>query len=365
MQYDPAMPSTPQSSAGSLKRSSAVVRKPVRLADIAQLANVSTSAVSLALNDRPGVSAETRERILRIANDAGWFPNAAARALVGARTGIVGLVLTRRPRDIGTEPFYMSFIAGLESTLSTTATGLLLQFADDEAAELDMYRRWLAERRVDGLVLVDLRVNDARLAALQELGGRFVVVGDPRYAPGLPAIWSDDGQAVADAVRRLTELGHRRIGRVSERTTMAHTAIRNTAFVTTCGELGLPTPVLRETEPSAEGSRAATAEMLRAPKRPTAIFYDNNIMAVAGLGVAHEMGLRVPDDVSLIAYDDSLLCESTHPSLSAISHDVHGYGERAGMLLLEVIAGEAAEARLDAVPTLVERQSTGPAPAGG
>ncbi|GAA4428700.1 LacI family DNA-binding transcriptional regulator [Georgenia halophila] len=354
----------PQPAKGNpeLNRLSVAPRRPVRLSDIARLANVSTSAVSLALNGRPGVSSRTRQRILDIAADAGWFPNAAARALVGARTGIVGLVLTRDPRDIGTEPFYMSFIAGLEASLSQSATGLLLQFADDERAEVDTYRRWVAERRIDGLILVDLRVNDGRLGVLRDLGACFIVVGDPQYASEAPAIWSDDARAVAGTIRRLTELGHRRFARISERTTMAHTAIRNSAFVTTCAELKLPAPVLREAEPSAVGSRAATAAVLEASTPPTAILYDNNIMAVAGLGVAHQRGLRVPEDISLVAYDDSLLCESTHPSLSAISHDVHRYGEQAGTLLLEVITGQAPQARLDSVPVLIERGSTGPAP---
>ncbi|MBN9374355.1 MAG: LacI family DNA-binding transcriptional regulator [Cellulomonas sp.] len=335
-------------------------RRPLKMADIAALASVSTSAVSLALNDRPGVSEATRQRILSIATELGWFPNAAARALVGARAGTVGLVLTRPARDIGIEPFYMSFIAGLEAALSVQRTGLLLQFAQDEQAELDTYRRWVAEQRVDGLVLLDLRVNDPRPGLVRDMAIPFVVIGDPRYAPGATAVWSDDGAAIAATVRRLVELGHRRLARVSEQTTMAHTTIRNRAFVEACTGLDLPSPFVVEAAPSAVGSRSATHQLLTGTTRPTAIVYDNNIMAVAGLGVAHELGLVVPDHVSLVAYDDSVLCESTHPALSAISHDVHSYGEHAGRLLLDVIDGVDSEPSLDSVPRLIERGSTGP-----
>lgn len=335
-------------------------RRPLKMSDIAGLAGVSTSAVSLALNGRPGVSDATRQRILSIATELGWFPNAAARALVGAHAGTVGLVLTRQARDIGMEPFYMSFIAGLEAALSEQRTGLLLQFAQDEQGETDTYRRWVSERRIDGLVLIDLRVNDPRPSLVRDLAIPFVVIGDPRYAPGTTAVWSDDGAAVAATVRRLVDLGHRRLARVSEQTAMAHTTIRNRAFVDACTALDLPSPFVVEAAPSATGSRNATRQLLTGPLRPTAIVYDNNIMAVAGLGVAHELGLVVPDDVSLVAYDDSLLCESTHPALSAISHDVHAYGEHAGRLLLEVIDGAEPGASLDSVPRLVERGSTGP-----
>lgn len=345
----------------SMERPSPATRKPLKMADIARLANVSTSAVSLALNGRPGVSQATRQRILAIAAELGWFPNAAARALVGARAGTVGLVLTRKARDIGMEPFYMSFIAGLEAALSVETTALLLQFAADEQGELDTYHRWVAERRVDGLVLIDLRVNDTRPSILRDLAVPFIVVGNPQYAPETTAIWSDDAAALKSAVARLVELGHRRLARVSEQTTMAHTTIRNRAFVEACTEHDLPSPFVVEAEPSAVGSRAATHALLTASSRPTAILYDNNIMAVAGLGVAHQLGLDVPGDVSLVAYDDSLLCESTHPALSAISHDVHAYGEHAGRRLLDVIGGATAQSFPDAVPTLVERGSTGPA----
>lgn len=335
--------------------------KKTTMADIARLAGVSSTAVSFALNGREGISEETRARILAIASDVGWLPNAAARALTRRRVSVVGLVLTRPPRQVSLNTFYMRFIAGLEAELSTIGSSLLLHIAADDEDEAATYRRWVAEARVDGVALLDLRVNDQRLALLKSLELPTVVVGDPRYAAGHVAVWTDDDRAVGDAVRRLHELGHRRFARVGERREMAHTSIRTAAFLRACGDLDLPTPQIVEAEPSAPEARRATQELLQHQFRPTAVLYDSDVMAVAGLNVAAAMAIDVPADLSILAYDDSMLCEITAPSLSAINHDIYAYGSHTARCLQKVIEGGASEtAVLDSTPSLIERQSTGP-----
>ena len=122
------------------------------IADIARRAGVSTGAVSYALNGQPGVSTATRQRILAIANEVGWRPNIAARALSVSRAHAVGLILSRPARVIGVEPFFMQFIAGLEAELSTRRTALLLQVVEDHAAAIEATRQWWAERRIDGVL---------------------------------------------------------------------------------------------------------------------------------------------------------------------------------------------------------------------
>ncbi|GAB3616339.1 LacI family DNA-binding transcriptional regulator [Okibacterium endophyticum] len=334
------------------------------MADIARLAGVSRSAVSFALNNRAGVSLDTRRRVLAIAEELGWFPNVAARALSGATVGAIGLVLTRPPRSLGAEPFYMSFLAGIESVFSTHGSSLLMHIASSSADEIATYRRWAAERRVDGLILIDLRVNDPRPQTVRELGLPAVVVAQPRYAGGLACVWSADAEAVTSAVDRLVELGHRQLARVSERPDMAHSATRTQAFLEACSVHGVPAPYLVETDASGDSGQEATRQLLKKGRRPTAILYDNDVMAVAGLGAVREMGLRVPEDVSLLAYDDSLLCEITQPALAALAHDVYNYGAHTADLLLRQIASDdLIEGELDTVPQLIERGSIGSAPA--
>jgi len=341
-----------------------IVPTKTTMADIARLAGVSTSAVSFALNGRQGVSESTRERVLKIASDLGWFPNVAARALSGAAVSAVGIVLTRPPRSLGVEPFYMSFLAGLETQLSEAGTSLLMHIVPTLDQEISTYRRWATERRIDGLVMLDLRVNDPRPAVVSELGLPAVVVGDPRYAGGLPAIWTADAEAIRIAVRRFAELGHRQLARVTERSDMAHTHIRTQAFLEACAEMNLPTPYLVEADATGGSGREQTLQLLTQERRPTAIQFDNDVMAVAALSAVRDAGLSVPGDVSILAYDDSMLCEITHPPLSALSHDVYTYGEHVGRLLQREIASpRSTSSELNSTPILAERESTGSGPA--
>ncbi|WP_418276303.1 LacI family DNA-binding transcriptional regulator [Isoptericola jiangsuensis] len=333
----------------------------ITIADIARRAGVSTGAVSYALNDRPGVSAQTREKILAIAAELGWQPSQAARALSGARSETIGLILARPPQTLGVESFYMQFVAGLEQVLSGRSYGLLLQVVADVDAEIAAHLRWRAARRVDGVVVVDPRRDDPRLALLDGPDALpAVVVGDPSLAGGATAVWTDDGAAVRECVRHLAALGHRRIGRVSGTASFGHTRLRDTAFDDEVAAHG-GTGRTERTDFSPQEGAHATRVLLTGPQRVTAVVFDSDAMALAGLGVAHELGLRVPQDVSLVAWDDSPLCTAAYPQLTALSHDVTAYGAHVARRLFDRMDGASPGSFLDATPRLRVRGSTGPA----
>lgn len=331
----------------------------ITIADIARRAGVSTGAVSYALNGRPGVSEATRERILGIATELGWAPSSAARSLSGARTETVGLVLARDPSTLGYESFYMQFVAGIESELTARDYGLLLQVAPDLDAELRTYRKWRAARQVDGVVTVDPRVDDPRVAMLAQDGALpAVVVGDPSLALGVTNVWTDDATATRESLRYLRDLGHRDVARVSGVRSFGHTWIRDQAFQDEAARLGVHARVV-STDYSPDQGAAATRELLVTHPRPTAIVFDNDVMALSGLGVAASLGLGVPEDLSIIAWDDSPLCRATYPKLTALSHDVVGFGAHVARRLFDRMAGAAGGSFLDSTPTLRVRGTTG------
>ncbi len=321
------------------------------IADIAREAGVSKGAVSYALNGQPGVSDETRRRILDIARRLGFQASTAARALAGARAKVVGLALHRPPRTLGVEPFFMELISGLEAELSTHSYALLLQMVPDHDEEIAFYRRWWAERRVDGVLVCDLCTHDSRVPALAELNMPAVVIGPPGEGP---SIWSDDAVSMVEAVEFLASLGHARIARVAGLPDLAHTAIRTDAFAKAC-----PQGMVVTTDYTAESGARATRRLLTSKHRPTALIYDNDIMAVAGVAVARELGLSVPDDLSIIAWDDSPICRLVHPALTALTRDIGAYGTHAARLLLNVIDGIEARSRSEEPAHLVFRDSTG------
>ena len=331
----------------------------ITIADIARKAGVSAGAVSYALNDRPGVSDATRARILAIAADLGWAPSSAARSLSGARTETVGLVLARDPAMLGVESFYMQFLAGIESELSRRSYALLLQVVPDQESELRAYRAWRAARRVDGVIVVDPRVDDPRIRMFSEPEALpAVVVGDPTLAGGLTNVWTDDAAAVRESVRYLHAMGHHRIARVAGLEQFGHTGIRDAAFNEQVAALGAEGVLVRTDYSAIQGAAATRRLLTGGGAAPTAVIYDNDVMAVAGLGVANELGLRVPLDLSIVAWDDSPLCEATFPRLSALSHDVTRYGAHVARRLFDRMAGATGGSFLDSTPALRPRGTT-------
>ena len=334
-------------------------RRPT-ISDIARQAGVSKVSVSYALNGQPGVSEATRNRILAIADELDFRPNSAARALTGAAAQAVGLALSRPARTLGLEPFFMELISGVEATLSARSYGLTLQVVADPTTEIALYRRWWAERRVDGVLVCDLRDDDPRVPALEELGLPAVVIGGPGHAGRLSHVWSDDAAALVDTVEYLYALGHRRIARVGGMAPLRHTRIRDDAFRSVSARLKLSLAASEVSDYSGEDGARITRRLLSSARRPTAIIYDNDVMAIAGLGVAQEMGLAVPQELSIVGWDDSPLCRLVHPPLTALQRDIPAYGARAAGLLLEVIDGKPPEAVQTETARLAPRASTAP-----
>ncbi len=329
--------------------------------DVARAAGVSKGAVSFALNNRPGLATETRERILATARELGWTPNSRARALSVSRALAVGLVMARPPETLRADPFFPSFIAGLESVLSESGYALLLQVVPEHDHEHASYRRLADEGRVDGVFVTDLHVDDTRPALLAEIGLPAVVIGPGLGEAFWPAVGVDDVPGITDAVEHLVGLGHTRIAHVAGPSAMVHGRSRRNAWSAALRAAGLPEGPCIEADFSAEAGAAATRELLDLNERPSAIVYANDLMAMAGLSVATGLGIDVPGDLSLTGYDDTELAAYVQPPLTTVSTDVLGWGRAAATRLLELIDQRPATPLTLDPPRLVVRGSTGPA----
>jgi DNA-binding LacI/PurR family transcriptional regulator len=338
------------------------VRRPT-LDDVAAKAGVSRGAVSFALNERPGVSPETRARILRVAAEIGYAPNWAATALKGGRARAIGLAINRSQSTLATESYYMELIAGIESELANAPgrPGLLLALVPGASVEIDTYRTWWSQGRVDGLFVIDVRQGDRRLAALRELGLPTVVLGEPANDHGLPTLSYDEEAAMREVCAYLVWLGHRRIAFATGIPTLRQTALRRNAFLSTASELGFEPTVVAGDNTGESGART-THEILSIEWRPTAIVYDNDAMAASGTVLAQKSGIAVPDDLSIISMSDSRLCELVQPAISAIHRDMAEYAATAARLLLATLAGAERAPTLDIGSSrIVLRGSTGAA----
>ncbi len=200
------------------------------ISEVARAAGVSKGAVSFALNDRPGVAEETRARILDVAKTLGWTPNHRARALSTSRAYAVGLVIARPPETLGADPFFPTFIGGVERVLTDEGQALVLQVVPGQRAERSSYRRLAADGRVDGVFLLDLRIADRRIALLKGLHLPTVTLGRPDVPSPFPAVVVDDRPAIAAIVTHLVELGHERIAHVAGPGNFLHGVTRRAAW---------------------------------------------------------------------------------------------------------------------------------------
>ncbi|WP_166847733.1 LacI family DNA-binding transcriptional regulator [Isoptericola sp. BMS4] len=331
-------------------------RKRATIADIAERAGVTSSAVSLAVNGKRGVSDATRARILEVARELNWRPSHAAQALMGKGAEAVGLVLARPPEVIGEEIFFAKFIAGVQASLSERGYSLLLQMAQDMTAEITIHAGWIADGRVDGSLVLDPRIDDPRIKSLAGLDHPTVVVGGDIDQGSVRSLRVDNGAAMRLVMEHLDELGHARIAFVTGDQNFRHTQERMDAFSQFCIDRGIWGQSLAANfDPSM--SRSATARLMSSPHPPTAIVYDSDVMTVAGLGELTALGYAVPRDVSVVSWEDSATCQVLHPTVTALNRDAVSLGRMAAAEMLELLDHQSVEHSPVEV-TVVAREST-------
>lgn len=339
------------------------MRKGPTIADVARAAGVSKGTVSFALNDRPGVAPATKARILAAAEELGFRPSHRARALSHSRAFALGLVMARPPELLGADPFFPAFIAGVETELARASHALVLRVVTGGwEEEADGYRRLAEDGRVDGVFLSDLRVGtDPRLRLLTELRLPAVTLQLPDVPSPFPAVTLDERSGVTAVVEHLVRLGHRRIAHVAGPREFVHGSGRRTAWRDALRDLGLLPGPEAAGDFTAAGGATATRRLLRSAEPPTAIVYANDLMAIAGITVAREMGLRIPDDLSVTGFDDTELSAHVHPPLTTVRVDALGMGRAAARLLLRHVAEGGGTAGTELPPAeLVLRRSTAP-----
>ncbi len=268
----------------------------------------------------------------------------------------IGIVFRRSPA--GVDPFYSEVISGMEDVLHPRGMRVLMQTVPAAEDELIAYRRWARSDDVVGVAISDLTVDDPRGALLAELGVPHVTLGEPTDAAGGAVVRVDNYTTTVRAVEELASLGHRVIGRVSGPPQLIHTQTRDRAFADAIAAMG-GTARTAVGDYSALSGAAGAMELLGGAEPPTALIFDNDLMAVGGMDAARQRGLSVPGDLSIVAWDDSTFCRLASPPLSAMSHDVRGLGMLAARALLTVIDGGEPQDVTAPLAVFVARGSTG------
>lgn len=312
--------------------------KRVTIIDVAATAGVSISTVSVALNGQPGVSDATRRRIVAVAEKSGWVPSLRGRSLSQGRAFAIGLVLQRNPKVLEADPFFAGFIGGVETVLERRGYALVLQLATSPAQLVERSRRLVLDRRIDGVFLTDIMVEDARIPLLTELGLPTVAVNMASPGP-FPTVRQDHEPGLRDLMAYLVSLGHTRIAHVGGKKGFVHTAQREQAWRAGLAVAGLPRgPFVQGDFTSESGARAAD-RLLRLPDRPTAVVCANDLSAIGFIARADALGFGVPDDVSVTGFDGIQLGSYIRPRLTTLTTSPHDLGSSAAELLLAGIDG--------------------------
>ena len=328
--------------------------------DIAAEANVSVATVSRVLNGRDHVAPETRERISRIVRERGYSVNRSARSLQFGRTGLVGLLV-----PLVHPNYFSTIVAGVTEALNEHDLRAVLSPTehkhDREVTLLDRLMHGMA----DGALVVLPEESSAELERLLDSDYRFVVI-DPRLPldARIPAVSAANSAGADQVTRHLLDLGHRRIAAITGPREWLATEERRRGYHAALASAGILPSSSLEIEADFEitgGARAAMSLLLDRPEPPTAVFAFNDNLAIGTIQAARAHGLRVPEDLSVVGFDDSEHASLITPALTTVRQPLAEMGRTAVNLLRRLIDGQRVETlHVELGTRLVVRDSTAP-----
>jgi DNA-binding LacI/PurR family transcriptional regulator len=325
----------------------------VTIHQVAQAAKVSVSTVSRALNAPDQVSPETRRVVREVAERLGYQPNRAARGLISGRTGNLGLVVP----DIA-NPFFPPMVKAAQTRAQIADYAVFLCDTDEDPHTEIRALRTMA-KQVDGVVVCSPRLNDEQTA---EVVGLTKVVFLNRRVPGVPAVLMDNADGMRQAVDHLAALGHRRCAYLDGPRTSWSNQERRNAAVRFGAQAGLEVVTLGPFAPRYEAGLHAADPVIAA--EVTAVLAYNDLLALGVLTRLAARGVRVPDQVSVVGFDDIAMAGMAAPPLTTVAVPSAAAGRAAVEALLEMLAGDHTEPRVVELPTqLMVRASTSPPPA--
>jgi DNA-binding LacI/PurR family transcriptional regulator len=333
---------------------------PATIKEVAQLAEVSTATVSYVLNGTGTVTEATRRRVMEAVARLNYQPSHAARSMRG-RSHTLGLTLPARPGRLA-DPALAELLAGLSDAAALRGYYLLLATAGNES-EADLCLNLARTGRVDGLLLLDMQIDDERARALYAAGIPHVCAGPVPGGCASPYVAVDGVASATAAVNHLLGLGHTRIGLIQLPSELAESEPRYLGYAEALAAAGLPADpaLIVEAGRSEEDGYQAMGELLGAPLPPTAVLACSDELAFGALHALYDAGMQAGRDVSLIGFDDVPLAAHAHPPLTTLRQPRRAVGEHMAAVLIDAIERrDRAAHSVTLSARLVVRRSTGP-----
>ena len=336
----------------------------MNLKELAAHLSLSKATVSRALAGHSDISVQTRERVRKAAEEAGYIPAATALKLRSGKSGAFGIVLPHGP-----SPFEYSFhtelIGGMAERVAESGLDMIVTVPPPHGDEVTAVRRLVEGRRVDGIVLTRIRRDDERVHYLLEKRFPFVTFGRTPTADRHPWLDIDSHAAALAAMRRLIGFGHRHIAHVGAPSELTFAAYRRTGYHRGLAEADLPLdPTLELTADMAgEAAIDPIAALLAAQPRITALLCDSDVLAMSAMKAVRKAGREPGREISVVGYGDMPFAEQIEPALTTSGFRVRNAGRRLVEMLMRHSRGEALETLQELWPPhLLARQSDGAAP---
>jgi DNA-binding LacI/PurR family transcriptional regulator len=331
----------------------------VTIADVAIAAGVSKTAVSFAFNNPEKLGQATLERVLGVAHDLGYAPHPAARALSMRRSGTIGVLIPQRLSTVFANPFLAELIQGLGELCEEHDLTMLLVPPLDGSLE-----GAIRQASVDGFISLGLGPDDTALDMLDRIGIPTVLV-DSEGSPTHPAVNVDDAGGAEAAARHLLDLGHRDMAIIVLPPTHSQVGYTTTAARRLAGyraalaESGTPAPHIVTAGISMAAGARAFETLPKGRHRPTGVLAMSDVVAIGLMSAAQSAGVRVPEDLSVVGYDDLPMSSWTNPSLTTVHQPIVEKGRVAARLLIQRMKGKAVESPRPLSTSLVVRHSSG------
>lgn len=307
--------------------------------DVAREAGVSTATVSRVLAGFKGATSdETAKRVRDVAASLGYVVNSVAASLRKERSSSVGLILA----DVA-NPFFGSLASGVEQTLTSQGFSVLLASSGNDADEEQRLLRLMAEKQVDAVIIASSAASGAHINEAIARGMRIVLVDSELPDVDADTVVVDNQAAARSAIEHLLDLGHRQIAIVTGQLQASFDRERLAGYQQALAGRGLK-PLKKLTlggDSSYEGGRTAVAQLLRKQPGVTAIFASNNLMSMGAITAVLEAGLRLPEDISLVGFDDMEWYPIFKPAISAVAQPAYQLGQVAAQRLLERFAADS------------------------
>ncbi|MGC9400048.1 MAG: LacI family DNA-binding transcriptional regulator [Anaerolineae bacterium] len=327
----------------------------VTIMDVAQEAGVSYSTVSRVVNNKDVVDERTRARVLKAIDKLGYVANRQARSLAGGSSQVIGLLV----RDLGTG-YIGEIIRGIDDELVRAQYDLMLYTTHRRRTEESAYVTMMTQGMADGLLLVLPRQPEAYLASLNERNFPYVLIDHQGIARDEPAVAAENWEGGFMATEYLIQLGHRRIGFITGNMKMGCAQDRLAGYRAALEHYGIPVDeaLIQEGNFFQPDGYAGGEALLNLAAPPTAIFASNDVMAFGVMEAVRDRGLKIPDDISVVGFDDIPQAASVHPPLTTVRQPLEEMGRVAARNLLALIEDPNHPTERVELPTdLIIRQS--------